>query len=139
MPTTEVREARPGDAAAIADLVDLLASLDGSKSPCTPAFVVEHLARENTTVLLAERDGVAVGLLSYSLSSSLYHAGLGAMIEELAVWPAVRRQGVADALMAEASRRFLCARIASIVPLLPSPLPIDPNPLTVHCVLDPSA
>lgn len=101
-----VREARPGDAAVIAGFVDLLASLDGGRSPCTPAFAVEHLARENTTVLLAELDGVAVGLLSYSLSSSLYHAGPGAMIEELAVRPSARRQGVADALMAEALRRF---------------------------------
>jgi ribosomal protein S18 acetylase RimI-like enzyme len=104
-----IREARSDDAGVVAELVHLLTDPGEDPSPVSPAYVVEYLDAPGTTALLAELGGAVVGLLVYSLRPGLYHAGLSAIIEELAVRPEARRRGVGDALMREALCRFAAA------------------------------
>ena len=61
--------------------------------------------RESTTmdVLVAEMDGQVVGFLTLSFVSAL--SGLRALIDDLAVDPAYRRQGVGAALVEAAMQR----------------------------------
>jgi ribosomal protein S18 acetylase RimI-like enzyme len=101
-----VRDARAGDEETVADLIRVLAAAEDDTSPVTAAYVSAYLAHENLHALLAEVDGRAVGLLTYSFHPGLFHAGTSAMIDELVVRPEAQGSGVGDALLTEAVRRF---------------------------------
>ena len=104
--TYTIRAARPEDDAAITQLIRELATAIEEQSPITNAYVSIYLAFQGCGALLAEQDGAAVGLLSYSIRPNLYHAGPCAMIEELVVRDASRGQGIGKALILEAVRLF---------------------------------
>lgn len=106
MSTTSIREARPADAGLVAGMIKLLAHGEDGESPVTAGYVGEYLAAANVAALLAERGGVVVGLLTYSLHPGLFHAGTWASIDEVIVRPEARGAGVGDALVAEAMCRF---------------------------------
>jgi ribosomal protein S18 acetylase RimI-like enzyme len=95
----QIREAGPGDEAAITALIQELAGTYGETSPLTEAYAQDYLATPGCHVLLAERSGRIAGLLSYSLRPNLYHAGPTALIEELVVAAEGRGVGVGGALL----------------------------------------
>ena len=98
-----VRQARPGDECVIVELIRELAQTGGDASPVTEGYVREYLAFApcGSNVLLAEQEGRAVGLLSYSVRPNLYHAANSALVEELVVREPARSQGVGSALLSE--------------------------------------
>lgn len=114
-----LRDAHPGDEAAVVRLIGALAAAEGESSPITPAFVGLYLATPNCFLLLAEAETPAaaepiVGLLAYSLRPDLYHAAPSVMIDQLIVSAAARGQGIGGALLAEVVRRAQAAGAAEI-------------------------
>jgi ribosomal protein S18 acetylase RimI-like enzyme len=103
-----VREARPGDEHVIVELIRELARTGGEASPITESHAREYLAfaQCGSHVLLAEQEGCAVGLLSYSVRPNLYHAANSALIEELVVRESARSQGVGSVLLSELLNRL---------------------------------
>jgi ribosomal protein S18 acetylase RimI-like enzyme len=97
----EIRPAGPGDEAAIARLIQELADAGGEASPITERYVTEYFTTPGNHVLLADREGQTIGLVSYSIRPNLYHAGPTAMIEELVVQAAEQGRGVGSALLSE--------------------------------------
>jgi ribosomal protein S18 acetylase RimI-like enzyme len=104
--TYMIRTARPDDADVIAQQIQELAEAISEHSPITAAYISTYLAFQGCGVLLAEQDGSAVGLLSYSIRANLYHAGPCGLIEELVVRDGARGRGIGKALIREALRLF---------------------------------
>jgi ribosomal protein S18 acetylase RimI-like enzyme len=96
---TTIRDATPADSTAIAELIRDLAQSMGETSPITATYVCTYLAFPGCSILLAEEDGKIAGLLSYSIRPNLYHNGETALIEELIVNSAWRRQGMGGELL----------------------------------------
>jgi GNAT superfamily N-acetyltransferase len=94
-----VRPATADDAATLVFFVQELARVAEETSPVTFAEAQIFLSREDHGALLAEVDGAPVGALTYSIHPGLYHGGTWALIEELIVTEAARKQGVGHALM----------------------------------------
>jgi len=103
---TTIRDASPADAAAIVGLIAELAHGEDWPLELTEEYVAVYLEFPGTRVLLAERDGEAVGLLAYCVRPGLFHAGEIGYIDELIVMPAARRTGVATQLLQLAMRRM---------------------------------
>ena len=101
-----IREAEAADREAIVGLVAELARTEQWPLELRPGYVATYLAFPGTTVLLAEDDGMTLGLLAFSVRPGLFHGGESGFVEELVVAPAARRQGVARALLQEALRRI---------------------------------
>jgi len=108
-----VREAGQGDEYAIVSLFQEFAETSGDTSPLTEAFVREYMTCPGSHILLAERDGQPIGVLSYSIQPDLYHAGPAALIEVLFVQGPVQGRGVGSALMADLFGRL--ARVGCVV------------------------
>ena len=104
-----VRPVTAGDEPTIVGLIKELAEVFADVSPVTPGDVRAYLDREGRGGLLADVDGVPVGLLTYSIHPGLYHGGIWALIEELIVTEAARGHGVGHALLDEAVRIFRAA------------------------------
>jgi ribosomal protein S18 acetylase RimI-like enzyme len=107
------REAGLGDEPAIVRLIREFAEDNGDTSPLTEEFVAEYLASPGSHILLAETNGQAIGLLSYSIQPDLYHAGPAAYIAELYVHGPYRGHGVGGALLIDLFRRL--ARLGCVV------------------------
>jgi 8-oxo-dGTP diphosphatase len=98
-----IREAEPGDEPRILALLPLI--------PANAALGAEELHRAaqrfreslSMDVLVAEADGQVVGFLALSFIPVL--SGLRALVDDLAVDPAYRRQGIGAALVEAAIRR----------------------------------
>jgi GNAT superfamily N-acetyltransferase len=107
-----VRPAVADDAAGIAALY---AELDYSLSP---GDVAERMpgpaAGGRSAVLVAERDGSVVGLLTLHMVPVLHEPGDWCRITSLVVHPAARRNGVARSLVAQAESRARAAGCARI-------------------------
>ena len=108
-----VREAGPGDESAVVRLLHEFAETSGDASPLTEGFVREYMASPGSHILLAERDGQPIGVLSYSIQPDLYHAGPAALIEVLFVQGPVQGLGVGSALMVDLFGRL--ARVGCVV------------------------
>jgi len=96
-PSVTIREARPQDEAQVLKLLPLIPANDDLSSAEKKAAgqrFRESLALE---VLVAEMDGQVVGFLALTFIQGL--SGLRALIDELAVDPAHRRQGIGAALV----------------------------------------
>ena len=63
------------------------------------------LEKPGNTILLAEVDGQVVGLLSYTVSFDLWHAGDCCLIRELIISARNRQQGLGGLLLEEVFRR----------------------------------
>jgi ribosomal protein S18 acetylase RimI-like enzyme len=101
-----IREATIQDASVVVHLIsEMASSIDGS-SPITEQYAREYLSSPSSHILLAEIQGQAVGLLSYSIRPDLYHAAPTALIEELVVSEGFRSQGVGGALLDEVLSRL---------------------------------
>ena len=79
-------------------VVQLIRQL-GEDSEITNAYALKYLFGTDRKILLAERDDLVQGLLSYSVRPDLYHAGNSVLIEELVVEQGSRGEGVGGALM----------------------------------------
>ncbi|HUR95792.1 MAG TPA: GNAT family N-acetyltransferase [Gemmatimonadales bacterium] len=103
-----VRQARAADADLVAPLFDAYRQFyeQPADLPLARAFLAERLAREESVVFLAERDGRAVGFVQlYPLFSSTASVPRRLwLLNDLFVSPEARGSGVARALMARARR-----------------------------------
>jgi GNAT superfamily N-acetyltransferase len=103
-----VRQAGPGDVDAVALLFDAYRQF--YQQPSDPAlaraFIAERLARAESVIFLAERDGRAVGFVQlYPLfSSTAARPRRLWLLNDLFVSPSARGGGVAHALMDRARR-----------------------------------
>ncbi len=104
--TITVCEAESQHIPSIVRLIAELAASGGERSTLTAAYVQEYLLSPSSHVLLAESDGQAVGLLSFSIRPDLYHAADTALIEELVVQDSFRGQGIGGMLLDELLRRL---------------------------------
>ncbi|MGE5580153.1 MAG: N-acetyltransferase family protein [Bacillota bacterium] len=105
-----VRPATVDDVPKIAALVRELAAGIGESSPVTAAYVAAYLQFPSNGILVAEdappcpgtnTDGgpQLVGLISFSVRPSLFHAADSALIEELVVAAGHRGRGIGGALV----------------------------------------
>ncbi len=103
VPGIVIRESRIEDEARVLELLPLIPS-HADLSP-VEMQAVAHRFRENLAmnVLIAEVDGQVVGFLALSFVPVL--SGLRALIDDLAVDPAYRRQGIGAALVEAAIQR----------------------------------
>jgi GNAT superfamily N-acetyltransferase len=103
-----VRQAGPGDVDTVAPLFDAYRQF--YRQPSDPAlardFIAERLARSESVIFLAERDGQAVGFVQlYPLfSSTAARPRRLWLLNDLFVSPSARGGGVARALMERARR-----------------------------------
>jgi len=104
-----VRDARPDEAARVAELIRELALTEDVESEVTPEQVLAYQRYGDSGILVADLDGRLVGALSYFVRPGLFHGGRWGYIDELIVTAGARGRGVGDALVAEAMRRFQAA------------------------------
>ena len=104
--TITIRQAGPGDEAAIVRLTQEMAAGEDDVSPVDEHYARRFLASPAAGVLLAEDDGEAVGLLSYALVPGLYHAADSGLIELLIVTGTRRGEGIGHRLVRAALRAF---------------------------------
>jgi ribosomal protein S18 acetylase RimI-like enzyme len=104
-----IRDAVPGDEASIVALIQELGAASDYESPIREEHAAAYLASPGCGVLLAEEEGEALGLLSYSIRFDLFHAANSCLIDELVVGQAHRGRGVGSALIQEVIRRATSA------------------------------
>lgn len=110
-----VRQADSRDTTAIVvQLINEMATLGNQQSPITEEYVNRYLASPVSKVLLAEKHGQIVGLLSYSIRPDLYHTANSCLIEELMVHEGSRGQGAGGALLEELFSRLEASRCAEV-------------------------
>ena len=103
VPSIVIREARAEDEARVLELLPLIpsnADLTSLEMQAAAQRFRESLAMD---VLVAEMDGQVVGFLALSFVPAL--SGLRALIDDLALDPAYRRQGIGAALVEAAIQR----------------------------------
>jgi GNAT superfamily N-acetyltransferase len=101
-----IRQAGPGDEAAIVRLVREMAESEDFPSPIDEHYVRHFLASPVSGALLARDGGEAVGLLSYGMTPGLFHAADSGLIELLVVTAARRGEGIGRRLVDAALRLF---------------------------------
>jgi ribosomal protein S18 acetylase RimI-like enzyme len=110
-----VRPAQPKDAHAVLALVAGLGSRDVGDDPDPQRQVfLDHLAFDETVVLVAEEDGVLAGIANLWIRPRLNWITPEAWLADLIVHPDHRRQGVARALVdacVREARRRQCHRV----------------------------
>lgn len=104
--TITIRQAGPGDEAAIVRLTEEMAVGEDDVSSIDEHYARHFLASPVAGVLLAEDDGETVGLLSYALVPGLYHAADSGLIELLIVAGTRRGEGIGRRLVRTALRVF---------------------------------
>ncbi len=102
---TLVREARLEDTREVVSLIRELVEMDGVKAGISEGDARLFLEKPENSILLAEVDGWVVGLLSYTVSFDLWHAGDCCLIRELIVDAGHRQQGLGSLLLGEVFRR----------------------------------
>jgi ribosomal protein S18 acetylase RimI-like enzyme len=102
---TFVREARLEDNEVVVSLIRELGEMDGNKTVLSAEDVKHFLEVPGNMILLTEVDGQVVGLLSYTVSLDLWHAGDCCLIRELIIRARNRQQGLGGLLLQEVFRR----------------------------------
>ncbi len=97
-----IRQAGPGDEAAVVRLVRELAAAIEYESDVDDHAVRHFLVDPSTGILLALDGGATVGLLSYATVPSLFHAGDSGEIEVLVVSEDRRGEGIGRKLLGAA-------------------------------------
>ena len=98
-----VREARPEDAPRMAELI---AQLQFSVDEAGVTERLARLAEDGEPVLVAEADGVVVGLLDWHVMTTIHRPRPVGRLVALVVADGFRGRGVGRALVAEAERRM---------------------------------
>jgi ribosomal protein S18 acetylase RimI-like enzyme len=104
-----VRDARPDEAALVADLIHELARMENVDSDVTAQQVGAYRRRNDSGILVAALDERLVGALTWFVRPGLFHGGRWGCIDELIVTAPARGKGIGDALVAEVLRRFVAA------------------------------
>lgn len=123
---TLVRETRLEDARVVVSLIRELGEMDGDgvKTGLSVDDVKHFLEIPGNMVLLAEVDGQVAGLLSYTVSFDLWHAGDCCLIRELIIHAGSREQGLGGQLLEEVFRRAESNRWMEVsVSTMPDNLP----------------
>lgn len=107
-----IRDADADDTARIVPLVVEMERHFTHRTPVDEASVARFLAQPQAGILLAERHGCVVGLLSWSITLDLYHAAPAGEIEDVVVKEDARGSGIGEALVRAALERFLAAGCA---------------------------
>ena len=96
-----IREATPADAPAVLALVRELAEFERLSHEVVgdEAMLRDALAAGHSAALLAEEDGVPIGLALYFHNFSTFLARRGLYLEDLYVKPASRKRGLGRALL----------------------------------------
>jgi ribosomal protein S18 acetylase RimI-like enzyme len=94
-----LRPAVEQDSVSIERLISELAVSIGETSSISAQYVTQYLGTPGSHILLAEKGRQVVGLLSYSIRPSLYHAGDACLIEEFVVRQSERGQGIGGQLL----------------------------------------
>jgi ribosomal protein S18 acetylase RimI-like enzyme len=102
---TLVRESRLEEAGIVVLLIRELVEMDGENSRISEDDARLFLQKPENTVLVAEVDGQVVGLLSYTVSFDLWHAGDCCLIRELIISHQHRQHGLGGLLLEEVFRR----------------------------------
>lgn len=110
-----VREARPADAAAVAELNEAFNGVH--ESPDALAQRLADPGRAETALLAEVEAGQAAGFAGLRVTPSLFYATPRAELTELYVAPAFRRRGIARALIGLAERLALARGARSLVVL----------------------
>jgi ribosomal protein S18 acetylase RimI-like enzyme len=110
--TVTIRQAVPGDEAAIVRLVREMAEGEAWHSPIDEHYVRHFLASPTSGVLLAGDGADTVGLLSYCMTPGLFHAADSGLIELLIVTATRRGEGIGRSLVDAALHLFLEAGCA---------------------------
>jgi len=100
-----VRESRPADNDSVVSLIRELVGMDGEESSLNAGDVRQFLKIPGNVILLAEVDGQVAGLLSYTVSFDLWHAGDCCLIRELIIAASHRQRGLGGLLLEEVFRR----------------------------------
>ena len=93
-----VRTATPRDEDAVRRLIGQLRAIEGL-DPALPPDAVSGYVGGGRHLLVAEKDGVVVGMLSLSTMRDLFHGGENAFVQELVVDATHRGRGVGGALL----------------------------------------
>lgn len=101
-----IRDAKTGEEEAIAALILELAAGEEVAGGATGDLVSRYMALPDSSIIVAERDGALVGVLTYFVRPGLFHGGPWGSIEELVVTARARGAGIGEALVSEAMRRF---------------------------------
>jgi GNAT superfamily N-acetyltransferase len=104
-----VRDARPDDAARVAELIHELARTEGVESDVTAEHVRTYQQHGDSGIIVAELGGRLVGALTCFVRPGLLHGGYWGCIDHLIVTASAQGRGVGDALVTEALRRFKAA------------------------------
>jgi len=100
-----VRESRLEDAESVVSLIGELVEMDGETTELCVGDARHFQEIPGNTILLAEVDGQVAGLLSYTVSFDLWHAGDCCLIRELVISAENRQQGLGGLLLEEVFRR----------------------------------
>jgi len=110
-----IRKADEKDIEDIKYLIKELADSIGEKSCISEDYIVNYMLNPLMNILIAEKNGEVVGLLSYSIRPNLYHASDCCMIEELVVRKNHQNEGVGKILIStliEIAINLKCAEIS---------------------------
>jgi GNAT superfamily N-acetyltransferase len=101
-----IRDATAADAAIVLSLVRELAEFERLAHEVVgdEAMLRQALAAGHSAALVAEEDGVPIGLALYFHNFSTFLARRGLYLEDLYVRPAFRKQGVGRALLRRLAR-----------------------------------
>jgi 8-oxo-dGTP diphosphatase len=103
VPGTVIRDARPEDESSVLDLLPLIPGNEGMTSAEKQTAAQRFRESLSIDVLVAEVDGDVVGFLVLAFVPTL--SGLRALIDDQAVNPSYRRQGLGAALVEAAMQR----------------------------------
>lgn len=109
-----VRPATAADATAVAGLIRVMAEQFDEHTPVTAEWVAEFLGADDCYAVVAELDGDVVGVVTWTLLRTLFHARKSAVIEEASVTPTHQGKGIGRALLEEAVARIKQLDVAEI-------------------------
>jgi ribosomal protein S18 acetylase RimI-like enzyme len=103
------------DTEGIVSLIKQLADENNETSPITPDFIQVFLSTPGSNILVAKTEQQILGLLSYSIHPSLFHAASSCTIEDLIVDKKFRNLGIGKKLLfriMEMATNLKCAEIS---------------------------
>jgi ribosomal protein S18 acetylase RimI-like enzyme len=111
----KIRNAVPEDNDMIVKLIKDLNGSEDVRYFLLTSDVEKYLDQPDARILLAEENGISVGMISFFIRFNLFHAGRVCQIEELVVKEEVQGRGIGGKLLEEVikiARDQRCAEIS---------------------------